>query len=350
MNRWTVEQANRWYQAQPWLVGCNFVPSSAINQLEMWQSDTFDPVTIDRELSWAKNIGFNTIRVFMHDLAYAQDPKGFLDRVDRFLKIAASHGIRTMPVFFDDCWLAESKIGRQPEPLPGVHNSGWLESPGLPLLERYPTDAALRQRLETYVKAVITHFRDDPRILMWDLYNEPGGIWYKRGENGNPFQTGRIDALCVPLLRDVHVWARAINPSQPLTCCWYIGPYETEAAMMWSDVITFHSYEAVEIVEKLIQRLQAEAPGRPLICTEYLARQNSKFQTHLPLFRKYHVGAMNWGFVAGKTMTIYPWSSWKTPGSTQEPDVWHHEILRKDGTPYDPAETTFIREITKTKT
>lgn len=130
MNRWTVEQANRWYQAQPWLVGCNFVPSSAINQLEMWQSDTFDPVTIDRELSWAKNIGFNTIRVFMHDLAYAQDPKGFLDRVDRFLKIAASHGIRTMPVFFDDCWLAESKIGRQPEPLPGVHNSGWLESPG----------------------------------------------------------------------------------------------------------------------------------------------------------------------------------------------------------------------------
>ena len=344
--RWSVEESKGWHEKQPWLVGCNFIPSTAINQLEMWQADTFDPETIDRELGWAAGIGFNAVRVYLHDLAYDQDPDGFLQRMDRFLRIADAHGIKTLFVIFDDCWLAEPKAGKQPEPWPGVHNSGWLESPGLPQLKRYPTDSDLRRRLEKYVKAVLIRFRQDKRVLMWDLYNEPGGWWYLRREKPGSFKRGLTDALCLPLLQDVYRWARSVNPSQPLTSCWNRGAYEVEAALKWADVVTFHCYGDVASLENLIRNLQQGAPNRPIICTEYLWRNGgSRFQTHLPVFRRYQIGAINWGLVAGKSNTIWGWESWNHPG-TEEPKVWHHDILRKDGTSYDEDEVTFIRSIT----
>src|SRR5437762_6188135 len=99
---WSPEKAAAWYKEQPWLVGCNFLPSTAINQLEMWQADTFDPKTIDRELGWAASIGMNTCRVYLHDLAYEQDPAGFKERLSQFLVICKRHGIRPVLVFFDD--------------------------------------------------------------------------------------------------------------------------------------------------------------------------------------------------------------------------------------------------------
>lgn len=346
-NRWSVEEANEWYAKQPWLVGCNFIPSTAISQLEMWQEDTFDPETIDRELGWASKLGFNVVRVYLHDLAYDQDPDGFLRRMDQYLKIADSHGINTMFVFFDDCWLAESKVGKQPEPWPSVHNSGWLESPGLTQLERYPTDLKLRQRLEKYTKAVIKHFSQDERVIMWDLYNEPGGWWYRRGDKPGQYTKGVTDSLCLPLLNDVYTWARSVDASQPLTSCWYRGGPEANVAFNRADVITFHHYGDVTSLEELIQKLQKEAPDRPIICSEYLARHaDSRFETHLPILKKHQIGAINWGLVAGRTNTIWGWSSWNQPG-TEEPDIWFHDILRKDGTPYDEGEVDFIRTITK---
>ena len=345
--RWPCEKANQWYAEQPWLVGCNFIPSNAINQLEMWQADTFDAETIDRELQLAAGLGFNVVRVYLHDLAYEQDPDGFLNRVEQFLKIADRHGIKTLPVIFDDCWLAEPKAGRQPQPWPGVHNSGWLESPGLPQLERYPHDPALRQRLEKYVKAVLNRFGKDPRVLMWDLYNEPGGWWYRRGEKPGSFQKGLSAELCLPLLRDVYRWARQVKPSQPLTTCWNRGAYEEEPSLEWADVVTFHHYGDPAALEKLIDKLRQGAPNRPLICTEYLYRDGgSRFQTHLPLFRKYRIGAVNWGLVAGKTNTIWGWESWSRP-CTPEPKAWHHDIFRKDGTPFDEKEVALIRSMTE---
>src|SRR4029077_2592941 len=45
---WTKERARAWADSTGWLVGSNFIPSTAINQLEMWQAATFDPRTIDR--------------------------------------------------------------------------------------------------------------------------------------------------------------------------------------------------------------------------------------------------------------------------------------------------------------
>ena len=76
-DRWTPAQANAWYAAQPWLVGSNYAPATAINQLEMWQAATFDPVTVDRELGAAQGLGMTTMRVFLHNLPWEEDAAGF---------------------------------------------------------------------------------------------------------------------------------------------------------------------------------------------------------------------------------------------------------------------------------
>lgn len=346
-NRWSVERANEWYVKQPWLVGCNFIPSTAINQLEMWQEDTFDAETIDRELGWAAGLGFNVVRVYLHDLAYEQDPEGFLKRMDKFLAIADSHGIKTLFVIFDDCWIAEPKAGKQPEPLPGVHNSGWLESPGLPQLKRYATDAKLRKRMEKYATAVMKRFGNDQRVLMWDLYNEPGGWWYMRGSKPGKFTKGLTNELCLPLLRDAYIWGRKVNPSQPLTSCWNRGAFEVEASMKWADVVTFHHYGNPGSLEKLIAKLKSEVSDRPFICSEYLFRAGGDtFQASLPVLSKHNIGAINWGLVAGKTNTMWGWSSWIKP-DPKEPVVWFHDILRKDGRSFDKKETEFLKSYIK---
>ncbi len=347
--RWSVEKASKWYLQQPWLVGCNFIPSTAINQLEMWQEETFDPKTINKELGWAEELGFNVVRVFLHDLAYEQDPDGFLKRMDRYLQIADKHGIKTMFVIFDDCWLDDPKAGKQPEPWPGVHNSGWLESPGLPQLERYPNDDCLRHRLEKYVKAVLTEYSKDERVLMWDLYNEPGGWWYRRGEKPGQFSRGLTDSLCLPLLKDVYTWARQVNPSQPLTSCWNRGAFEEEAAFEWADVVTFHAYGNAEDTEKLIKKIGAIALGRPMVCTEYLFRSGDcRFENYLPLLAKYDIGAINWGLVAGKTNTMWGWGSWEKPDE-KEPDLWHHDIFHSDGKPYKQEEVDLIKSLSQSE-
>src|SRR5690606_10633866 len=127
---WTDSAANAWYAGQPWLVGPNYTPANAINQLEMWQEETFDPQTIDKELGWAAELGMNTARVYLHDLPYEQDSTGFLKRIDQFLGIADKHGIKPLLVFFDSCWDPFPEAGTQRAPKPHVHNSGWVQSPG----------------------------------------------------------------------------------------------------------------------------------------------------------------------------------------------------------------------------
>ncbi len=116
--RWSEEKVREWQKETGWLSGCNFQPSTAVNQLEMWQEDTFDPETIDRELGWAEDLGFNMMRVYLHSYAWKQDPEGFKNRLNKYLTISHNHGIGTMFVFFDDCWNPNSKPGPQPEPEP----------------------------------------------------------------------------------------------------------------------------------------------------------------------------------------------------------------------------------------
>jgi hypothetical protein len=322
--RWSKEQAQAWYDQQGWLVGCNFIPSTAINQLEMWQADTFDAATIDRELGWAAGLGFNTVRVYLHDLAWQVDLAGFRARMDRYLSLAARHGIGTLFVLFDDCWNDLPQAGRQPAPVPGVHNSGWVRSPGSVLF----SDPTTWTRLEAYVGDVIGSFGADRRVLLWDLYNEPGN-------NG-------LEARSLPLLEKAFQWARAAQPTQPLTAgIWWDNQAFNDFQLANADVLTFHNYDDSRSLSRQIQALQAY--GRPLICTEYMARtRGSRFETHLPIFKREGVGCCNWGLVSGKTQTIYPWGS---EPESPEPAVWFHDILRSDGTPFDAKETEVIRRI-----
>lgn len=342
---WTKEQANGWYAKQGWLVGCDFVPSTAINQLEMWQAATFDTATINRELGWAASLGMNTVRVYLHDLLYQQDAEGFLQRMDEFLQIASRHHIKPLFVLFDSVWDPFPKLGTQREPKPGVHNSGWVQNPGKEAL----LDSTQYPRLETYVKEVVGKFASDDRVLGWDVWNEPENMnneYYRKMEPLN-----KADIVLV-LLKEAFEWARSVNPQQPLTAGLWSGDWSApeklkpiETLMVEeSDVISFHNYDNAASFEKNIVELQRY--GRPILCTEYMARgNNSTFEGSLPVAKKYNVAAYNWGLVDGRSQTIYPWDSWKK-AYAGEPEVWFHDIFRKDGTPYRKAETDLIKKLT----
>jgi endo-1,4-beta-mannosidase len=325
--RWTVEEANFWYQYWGWLRGSDFIPSTAINQLEMWQAESFDPETIDRELGYAESIGLNSMRVYLHHGAWLADSTGFKSRVDQYLGIADKHKISTLFVLFDDCWNPTFKTGKQPDPKPGIHNSGWVRDPG----DKIHEDTTLIVTLEKYVKDVLNAFRDDKRIVLWDLYNEPGNSGY-----GNK---------SMPLLKKVFQWGREVNPSQPLSVgVWNkdlvdLNKYQLEH----SDVTTYHNYMEPKVHKEWIDSLRTY--GRPMICTEYMARtRNSTFQNVMPMLKEENIGAYNWGLVAGKTNTIYAWDTPMPDGA--EPKVWFHDIFRKDGTPYRQEEVDLIKELT----
>ncbi|SHE75247.1 hypothetical protein SAMN05444274_102289 [Mariniphaga anaerophila] len=324
---WTEEQAQNWQTENEWLRGCNFNPSTAINQLENWQAETFDPETIDRELGWAKNIGMNCMRVYLHHVAWQQDKQGFKGRINKYLDIADSYGIKTIFVFFDDCWNAEYHAGKQPDPKPGVHNSGWVRDPGDLLFQ----DSTLVTTLESYVKDVLSTFKDDSRIVLWDLYNEPGNSGYKNKS--------------MPLLKKVFEWGWEVRPSQPLTAGVWSAPLTdlNKFQLENSDIITYHNYEGPEQHQAAIDTLKSY--GRPLVCTEYMARRNnSLFSNIMPILKKENIGAINWGLVAGKSNTKYAWDEPIPDGS--EPPLWFHEIFRPDGTPYIQEEVELIKSLT----
>ncbi len=319
--RWTEGQANAWYAHQPWPVGADFLPSTAINELEMWQAETWDPATIDRELGWAEGIGMNTMRVFLHNLLWDQDSKGFESRMDEFLAIAARHHIRPVFVLFDSCWDPHPRLGPQHPPIPGVHNSGWVQAPGTEIL----SDPARVPRLEAYVKGIVGAFANDPRILAWDLWNEPDNGNESSYAKGDPRNKNQI---ILALLPQVFAWARAAHPSQPLTSGLWHGDWSSPAAMPplariqieQSDVVSFHDYGRAAQFERHIKELGQF--HRPLICTEYMARNiGSTFDTILPIAREHRVGAINWGLVAGKSQTWIPWDSWQHPYVTEQPAV-----------------------------
>jgi hypothetical protein len=344
--RWSEEKANDWYDKLPWLVGANYIPATAINELEMWQADTFDPQRIDKELGWAESIGMNTMRVFLHDLLWEQDPSGFKKRLNRFLEIADKHKIRPMFVLFDSCWDPFPKLGRQHEPKPGVHNSGWVQSPGAKALE----DPSQYPRLEKYVKGVVGAFARDRRVLAWDIWNEPDNL--NTSSYGKLEPQKKLDYV-LALLPLAFQWARAAGPRQPLTSGVWKGDWSSDEKLSpmeniqlkFSDVISFHNYDDAAEFEKRIRWLRRL--NRPLLCTEYMARGNkSTFAGTLPVAKKYHVAAINWGLVAGKTQTFLPWDSWQKPYVDREPAIWFHEVFRTDGTPYREDEVDLIRRLT----
>jgi hypothetical protein len=345
--RWTEEKAWQWQDEHGWRAGANFNPSTAINQLEFWQEDTFDIETIKRELTWSAELGMSLHRVYLHNLLWDQDSLGFLQRLEAYLQKADQLNIKTMFVLLDDVWHPVPQLGKQPDPIPHVHNSGWVQAPGAEILG----DSLRHGELKNYVKGVLTHFANDSRVIAWDLYNEPDNV---------ATQPGRVDlevknkySFSYALLKKTVKWAREVNPSQPLTVGLWKGEVRhwgildslrpLERFMIEnSDIISFHAYEGnPDIVRKKIELLKRF--NRPLVCTEYMARTNgSTFEKILPILKENQVGAINWGFVAGKSNTIYPWSSWNESFDSI-PQTWFHDVYLPDKTPFSEEEIEFIK-------
>lgn len=350
-DRWTSEQAHAWYAKQPWLVGCNYIPSNAINQLEMWQAGTFDPATNDRELGWAASLGFTSVRVFLHDLLWQQDREGFLKRLDQFLKIADRHKIGVMLVPLDGVWDPQPALGNQREPKPHVHNSGWLQAPGAALL----ADPARHDELKPYIQELIRQFRTDRRVQAWDLFNEPdnpNANSYGRAGSGTELPAGKKAELATRLLQQLFIWAREVDPEQPLTAGMWRDDWSSydrlsacnKLMVDQSDVITFHCYGQLPDMQTRVAQLRRY--GRPLLCTEYMSRgSGSTFDPVLGYLKQQRIGAYNWGLVDGRTQTIYPWETWQKQ-YTAKPDLWFHDIFHVDGKPYRPAEADYIRSQT----
>ncbi|MDO9373151.1 MAG: cellulase family glycosylhydrolase [Ferruginibacter sp.] len=348
LGKWSARKINDWYNNLNWPIGCNYIPQNAINQLEMWQEESFSPFVIEKELSWAAALGFNTMRVFLHHLLWEQDSKGFLKRMEDFLTIADKHGIKTMFVLFDGVWDPFPKLGTQPEPRTHVHNSGWVQSPGFDVLN----DPGKYDDLQAYVQGVVSHFKNDERVLIWDIFNEPDNL--NTGSYKDDTYVIHKAQLSLKLLEKSIQWVRAIDPVQPIT----MAPWQSE----WSDheqlseidqfmfthadIISFHCYEAREGMEKRI--IELKRYERPLLCTEYMARPfNSTFQEILPIFRKHNVGGYNWGFVAGKSQTHCAWESWEKERTPTEPANWFHDILHPDGQPYCAEEAAYLTSFNK---
>ncbi len=347
--RWPEAKAKEWMEKNGWLVGCNYIPNNAINQLEMWQEETFDPARIDLELGWAAELGFNTVRVFLHHLLWEQNPEGFLQRIDAFLTIANRHGIKSMLVLFDAVWNPFPKLGVQPVPKHNVHNSGWVQSPGYDVLN----DPSKYDSLHSYVQGIVSHFKDDQRVLIWDLFNEPDNM-NMTSYKDDDYAVHKAE-LSMALLKKAINWVRVINPSQPITMAPWKEDWSCDTRLTaldnymftHSDIISFHCYENARLTEERILHLKRF--NRPLLCTEYMARPfGSTFQEILPLFKKHQVGAYNWGLVAGKTQTHCPWDSWSTQYEN-EPELWFHDVFRENGQPYKMEEVNFIKEITEKK-
>ena len=344
--RWSEARANDWYAKQSWLVGANYIPSDAINQLEMFQASTWNAGLNDKELGLAESVGMNTVRVFLQDQLWSQDSAGFTKRLDAFLAIAARHHIRPIFVLFDSCWDPNPVLGSQHSPVAGVHNSGWVQSPG----RRELSDPFYEPKLRAYVQGVVGAFANDSRVLAWDVWNEPDNLnanSYAKVED--PDKIKHVDHL-LPL---VFAWIREANPSQPLTSgvwhgAWGDATEQSETVkiqLVESDIITFHNYDWPEGFEARVKELMPL--HRPILCTEYMARgAGSTFDNSLPIARKYNVAAINWGLVAGKTQTYLPWDSWQRPYVNIQPTVWFHEVFRQNDKPYREREVELLRQLT----
>ena len=340
-DRWSVQRATEWYATRDWPVGCDYVPAYAGNQFEMWQSATWDPKAIDSELAMAEDLGFNTVRVFLHHGLWEAEHDAFFAHIDEFLSIADSHGISTLMTLFTNGGSEKRFIGEQADPVPGIHNSLWAQTPGVSIVN----DPSRWGLVESYEKDVLKRFGGDGRIIAWCIYNEP--------ENG-------ADCNTLPLLKEVFRWAREANPSQPLTATLIVNPFNRPKYHMKnfpmvtficenSDVMSFHCYDKAPLVGEFIDLL--EPFGRPIFCTEYMARPyGCTFESVLPVLKDRGVAAYSFGLVNGRTQLQYEWNrvenGEKVPFES-EPELWFHDIFRADGTPWCEDEITFIKSITK---
>lgn len=355
LRRWSEKEINAWYARRDWPVGINFLPSTAVNWNELWQRETFDEETISHELGLAEGIGMNTLRINLPFIVWLYDRDGLVERIDRFLGIASKHHIQVMLTLMDDCGFSGDHpwIGKQKDPRPGVHNSQAAASPGRNIVIL----PALWPLVKSYVSDIVHVFRDDERIFVWDVYNEPtnDGIFLDDGKEAH-FQ-GPLLEMSPKLCREAVSWVRAQDPVQPLTVgAWRnmktflnrdVRLFDSEIdrlALDCSDILSFHAYSPADVIEESIALLKKL--GRPILCTEWLARHAmSTVQDILPIFKREKVGAYSWGLVNGRTQTHLPWPV-IMQARKDYLDLWFHDLFYKDGTPYSKEECRLFSQLT----
>lgn len=355
VSRWTETDARSWWQAQPWPCGFNFLPSTAVNFLELWHRDTFDPATIERELGWASKIGFNAVRVNPHFLVWKHDRDGLLERIDRFLHIADRCNLSTVLCPFDDCGFGkhEPQYGLQLDPVPNVHNSRAVASPGRAVV----MDRSVWPELEAYLRDIVRSFRSDERLLFWDLYNEPGNRMVFESDGYSEYDAGLL-SHSQALMGLCFEWARAEAPEKPLTVGAWLTPlpdtieqpYQSaidQQALALSDIISYHAYTDSARNSQFIDYLASR--NRPMVCTEWMARGvDSRITDQLPMLKKRDIGCFQWGLVKGRSQTHLAWPAdlIRLLGKAEVDGTWFHDLLDEHGHPYDPAEIDVIKTLT----
>ena len=347
--QWTANTAADWYSHQPWMIGANYIQSNTVNQIEMWQADSFDGDRIDMELGWAESLGINTLRVGLHEIVWEKDSSGMQNRMRKLLGIADKHKMKVIFVLFDSLGDPYPEPGRQRQPKPGVRNSLWVQSPGAKGL----TDAKQIENALGYAEDVVAAFSIDKRILAWDVWNEPentNSTSYANSELPNKVEIVRN------LLPTLFKYVRAGVPTQPVTSgLWKDGDWSSMATLSpiekiqieQSDFISFQNYDGPEDFEKRVKWLKAF--GRPVLCTGFLARnQGSSIEAILPIALKYDVGALVGDLVQGKTQRFLPLDSWMTPYVNREPSVWSQDLFRTTGPLYRQQDADIIKQMIAT--
>ncbi|MBQ9803003.1 MAG: cellulase family glycosylhydrolase [Clostridia bacterium] len=353
MMKWSKERIWSWYNSRPWFRGCNYMSADCANRIDQWQELGFEErfKTTEDELKLMQETGYNTVRLIIEYAVWKGEHDGFMERFDRYLSLCAKYGISCMIVLANDCM--PPKTERWQMPYLGEQTYDWGYHGGkkhsqhgthkAPAPHFYLDSPDTREDYFRMVTEIVTKHRDDERICMWDVYNEPGNS--RRAE------------LTLPNLKKMFEVVRACNPSQPLTCgvCGMHGdetkPFNetTQYALDQSDIISYHFYHGYNEHIKVIKRLKKY--GRPLLNTEWLGRclGNDVF-TLFPLFYLERIGCWNWGFVAGKYQTYEPWEgTWQRYENGTETAVdftkWFHDLYRPNHRPYDPKEIELIQHF-----
>ncbi|MGL4427334.1 MAG: cellulase family glycosylhydrolase [Silvania sp.] len=352
--QWSKEQAQAWYQQQGWLCGFNYLPSTAVNWTDIWQQETFDANTIDRELGWAADAGYNTLRINLPFIVWEHDRDGLMARIDHFLTIADNHGFSTMLTLMDDCGFSgdEPYLGPQKPPVPGKHNSQAAASPGRDKV----CDPDCWPHIERYIRDLVRQFRDDKRVLLWDLYNEPGNRGIFATGTEEVLYDAKLETFAHDLMKQAFQWVREEDPSQPLTVCAWRLPAEEEGetfyqhpldqtALELSDVVSYHAYTNTGRMTAIIQQLQQL--GRPIFCTEWLARHvGGTIEEQLPLMYMAKVAPYQWGLVRGKTQTWLPWPV-VMKESADYCRLWFHDVFEENGIPFSRTEIALLQKLRK---
>lgn len=350
--RWSPKKANEWYAQMGWLRGCNFLPSNCKGFLDMFQSYQSDEhlACADAELALAASLGYNSIRFLLNFNVWRLEHDHLLKQFDAYLSLCKKHGMTAMVMLGCDCCVPKTKLYTPPALGEQRVDWGWhggtkhsafedRKEVGHHLLDI----PEFRELYYAFIREIITIHKEDPRICVWDLYNEPG--------NSNR------DEITLPHLQKFFEIAREIDPIQPLTAClwrWDDAQFETPSPCAQfcldnADIITYHNYENLEKNVRIIRFLRRF--GRPVMNTEWMARPlGSTVFDLFPLFYLENVSCFNWGLVAGKAQYFECWNNiWDRYEAGVDENIdfrlWFHDLFRPSHRPYDPKETALIRRI-----